>query len=106
MVKIVLNRLGVLAPTLPFGSMLTFARVHLIPRGAAEAVLAAEASPQQIAKLEKEMGLDRPLLVQCGSWLGSVAHGDLGKSLIDNRSIAEDIANRVAVTLELTALAL
>ena len=104
--KIILNRLGVLVPTVLFGSVLIFAMVQLIPGGAAEAVLGPEASPAQIAKLEAEMGLDRPLVVQYGGWLSTVARGDLGRSLIDHRSIAEDIAHRLPITLELTSLAL
>src|SRR4051812_12763582 len=104
--KIILHRLGVLLPTLLFGSIVIFAMVQLIPGGAAEAVLGSEASPEQIRKLEAEMGLDRPVAVQYAHWLSMVAHGELGRSLVDHRSIAEDIANRLPVTLELTALAL
>jgi peptide/nickel transport system permease protein len=47
------------------------------------------------------LGLDRPLLVQYGAWLGRLLRGDLGTSLIDERSVAGDLANRLPRTLQL-----
>jgi peptide/nickel transport system permease protein len=51
-------------------------------------------------------GLDRPVLVQYADWLGSLLHGDFGRSLVSGRSIAGDLAMRFPVTLELALLAM
>src|SRR5262249_31683834 len=47
------------------------------------------------------LGLDRPLPVQYVAWLARVLHGDLGTSLLDDRSVARDLANRLPRTLQL-----
>lgn len=104
--RILIYRLAALLPTVIFGSIVIFALVQIIPGGAAHAVLGAEASPEDIAKLEEELGLNRPLLVQYGDWFWTLLHGDMGRSLVDHRSVAEDILNRLPVTIELAVAAL
>lgn len=104
--SVVLRRLAALIPTVLFGSILIFGLVQVIPGGAAEAVAGPEASPEMIATIERQMGLDRPLPVQYGSWLWDAVRGDFGRSLLDNRSIGEDIAGRLPLTIELAASAL
>jgi peptide/nickel transport system permease protein len=103
---IAFKRLIAALPTALVGSVLIFALVHVIPGGAAEAIAGPDGSPEVIAKLNEELGLNRPLHVQFGSWFWRVAQGDFGTSLVDNRSIAEDILHRLPLTLELAAVGL
>jgi len=103
---VLLRRLAALLPTLLLGSVLIFGLVQVIPGGAAEAVAGPDASPEMIADLQHQMGLDRPLPVQYGEWLWNMARGDFGHSLLDGRPIGDDIAQRLPLTIELTVAAL
>ena len=104
--RMILGRFAVLVPTLLLGSILIFGMVQAIPGGAAVAILGPEASGEDIAELEAELGLDRPLTVQYGEWLGNLLQGNLGKSLIDRRSIADDLLRRMPRTVELASWSL
>src|SRR5689334_12095151 len=106
MLRIFLRRLLILVPTALFGSILIFALVQIIPGGAAETIAGDESSPETIARIRAQLGLDRPLHEQYLQWLGDALHGDFGRSLLDNRSIGADIADRFPHTLELAVAAL
>ena len=106
MLPVLLRRVLAIIPTVLFGSVLIFGLVQVIPGGAAEAVAGADATPEMIATIRAQMGLDRPLPVQYGAWLAGVVEGDFGRSLLDNRNVAEDIADRLPLTVELAASAL
>ncbi len=73
--------------------MLVFGATHVLPGDVATMVLGREASEQAKESLRKELGLDRPLVVQYGNWLGDLARGDWGTSL----SLGEEVRG---VTLE------
>jgi len=77
----VLRRLVLLVPTLLGMSILTFSLIHLVPGDPAQVMLGERATPQAIENLRKELGLDRPLYVQYGRFLGGLLTGDLGRSL-------------------------
>lgn len=104
--RIVLRRLLIVLPTALFGSVAIFALVQIIPGGAAESIAGFEASPESIARIQHELGLDRPLTEQYLKWLGALSQGDFGKSLLDGRNIGADIAHRFPLTLELALAAL
>ncbi len=88
-------------------SVLAFLLIHLIPGDAAQLTLGAEdISPEKLAAVRAEMGLDRPLVVQYGIWLSHVLRGDLGRSISTGAPVLEEIAGRVGVTVELTLLSL
>jgi peptide/nickel transport system permease protein len=106
MFRVLIRRLAVLIPTALFGSVLIFALVQIIPGGAAETIAGDDASPQTIARIREQLGLDRPLHEQYLQWLNGTLHGDFGKSLLDNRDIGVDIADRLPHTLELAVAAL
>ncbi|GAA0899204.1 ABC transporter permease [Pseudonocardia zijingensis] len=86
-------------------SILTFWVLDLIPGNAAQQLLGPEASPEQIRALELELGLDRPAVLRYLDWLGGAVTGDLGTSLVNSQSVSGLIAERMAVTAELVALA-
>jgi peptide/nickel transport system permease protein len=76
-----------------------------LPGNPARLLLGEEATPQLVAELTHQMGLDRPLPVQYGSWLLGVLQGDFGRSIKDNMSVGKLILEKLPTTLELAALA-
>jgi peptide/nickel transport system permease protein len=104
-IKAVLIRGGELA-FVAFGvSVLTFLMIHLVPGDAAQIMLgAADATPERVAALRQQLGLDQPLVVQYVLWIGRALRGDLGASVWTGTPVIDEIAGRVGVTLELTLL--
>jgi peptide/nickel transport system permease protein len=106
-IRAILLRGGELAFVVFGVSVLTFLMIHLVPGDAAQVMLgAADASPEKIAALRHQLGLDRSLLAQYLEWIGGALRGDLGTSVWTGRPVIEEIASRVGVTIELTVLAL
>jgi peptide/nickel transport system permease protein len=87
-------------------SLMTFALIWLVPGDPASAFLDASATPEQIARLRVALGLDKPLPLQMVDWYGRVLRGDLGQSILLNRSVAAALVERLPVTLSLAACAL
>ncbi len=85
---------------------LTFVVLGGLPGDAARQLLGPEADAAQVAQLEAQLHLDRPILSRYGSWLAGVARGDLGRSLASGQSVAGLLAARLPVTLELATFAL
>lgn len=86
-------------------SGIVFSLIHLIPGDPIDYLFADEAlTPEIRARYERDLGLDQPLLIQYGTWLGRVFRGDLGMSIQMGRPILDLIAERVPATL-LLALA-
>jgi peptide/nickel transport system permease protein len=82
-------------------SLVTFAFVHLLPGDPARAILGQNATPEAIASIRQALQLDRPLWEQYFGYLASLAHGDLGVSVITGSSVASDFAARFPATVEL-----
>lgn len=87
-------------------TVVTFALGALSDLGPAATVLGDSASPEAVANLNREFGLDRPLIVQYLHWLGSMLGGDLGRSWFHNEDVATLIGQRLEVTLSVAAVAL
>jgi peptide/nickel transport system permease protein len=87
-------------------SLMTFALIWLVPGDPASAFLDASATPEQIARLRVALGLDKPLPLQMLDWYGRMLRGDLGQSILLNRSVAAALVERLPVTLSLAACAL
>ena len=107
MLKYIAGRLVLLVPVLLGISIVTFALIRLAPGDAVLISLGADAraTPEQVAALRRAYGLDQPVPVQYARWLGRVVRGDLGKSLRTGRTIRQELALRLPVTIELTLLA-
>lgn len=99
-----LQRAGRLAIVLFIVTVFSLLMVDLLPGDPAVAVLGPEASPEQITALRQELGLDRPLHERYVTWLGSAFTGDLGSSVRTGQDVAEAIAQRLPVSLELLVL--
>jgi peptide/nickel transport system permease protein len=89
-------------------SVLTFLMIRLIPGDAVAIMLGAnsEVTPDRIAALRTQLGLDQPMILQYLHWLGAVLQGDLGVSLWTRQPVSREILQHVAPTAELAALAL
>lgn len=75
--------------------------IQLLPGDPAYTILGDKASPERAAAVRKQLGLDRPIYVQYADWIGNVARGNFGDSLISDRPILNDLAKRLPRTIEL-----
>jgi peptide/nickel transport system permease protein len=94
-----LRRLAQLVPVAVGVTMVTFLLVHLIPGDPAVSVLGARATPQLIAELHKQWGLDRSLPEQYWLFLERLGHGDLGDSVFYRVPVRDMVVDRLPVTL-------
>ncbi|HEU4571762.1 MAG TPA: ABC transporter permease, partial [Candidatus Limnocylindrales bacterium] len=106
MLKYVVRRLLATIPVLFGLSIVLFAFVHLLPGDPAAALLGQHATPELTAQIRAQLHLDDPLWQQYLAYLNQLLHGDLGKSVINNRSVISELALRFPGTIELTAAAL
>ncbi|HVB63681.1 MAG TPA: ABC transporter permease [Nitrolancea sp.] len=106
MVAFLFKRLLATIPTILLVTITVFMILRLTPGGPAVAMLGDQASPEAVAKLNHQLGLDKPLYIQYLRWLGSALHGDLGRSAFGNQPVTELIGQRIMPTLELSVLAL
>jgi peptide/nickel transport system permease protein len=88
--------------------LLTFVFIVLrvAPGDPIQAAYGQKLNPQQLAEVRHALGLDRPLIVQYGKYLASVAHGDFGRSVVTDQSVGSVIRARFPATLELTIAAM
>lgn len=105
MLKYIGKRILSLIPVMFVVSVVVFLVTYLIPGGPATALLGLEASSDQIAALNAELGFDRPFLVQYADWFMNVLHGDWGKSYFLQQSVLEAIAEYFGPTISLAILA-
>src|SRR5438067_8199690 len=83
-----------------------FLLIHLSPGDPALIILGEDRSPQAIAQVHQELGLDKPLYVQYVIWLGHIVHGDWGRSITTHQPVAIAITERLPATFELGITAL
>lgn len=102
----ILRRTGLGAVSLALASMVVFALLRLLPGDVATTIGGDEATPDQLADLRTELGLDRPLVVQYTSWIGGVLRGDFGRSQLDGSTVSSELARKLEVTAPLAAGAL
>ena len=80
--------------------------LELIPGDAVQLMLGEHATKDAVAQLRDHLGLDKPLLVRYVEYLGRLAHGDLGRSILQHRPVIDELADTWPATLELTIAAL
>ncbi len=108
MLGYVVRRICVAAGLVLIVATLVFLAIHLVPGDPAELLLSqggVAPDPATVAELREKLGLDAPLLDQYVNYLAALLHGNLGSSLIDDHSVAAEIALRLPRTLELIAAA-
>jgi peptide/nickel transport system permease protein len=106
MVAFLIKRLLATIPTILLVTITVFMILRLTPGGPAVAMLGDQASPEAVARLQHQLGLDKPLYVQYLHWLGNALHGDLGRSAFGNQPVTHLIVQRIVPTLELSLIAL
>lgn len=102
----VIRKLILAVPVLLGVSVLVFLIVHLTPGDPARLLAGPEAFEEDIQAIRVRLGLDQPLPVQYGRFLGGILRGDLGTSFRSGRAVAEEIAARFPYTVELATVSL
>ena len=105
MQRYVVRRVGALAVTLFFVSLLVFVVVWVLPGDPALIILGLEANADSVARVRQALGLDQPMPVQYVRWAGQALRGDLGRSIQYDLPVGALILSRLNVTLPLTLLA-
>jgi len=83
-----------------------FLIMALIPGDPAQAILGSFATPENVARLRGELGLDRSLVEQYGVWLGNLVRGDFGRSYSLNRPVLDEVMDRLGPTMLLAGASL
>ena len=97
-----LSRLVLRMPALAGVILVSFALTRLLPGDPAVYFAGAAPTPEAIADLRRTLLLDQPLYAQLFAYLGDLAHGNFGRSLVTGQSVAQDLSTRLPATLELT----
>ena len=107
MLRFLLTRVSLIIPTFIGVTLLTFALIRVIPGDPIE-LLAGERGidPVRHAELRSKLGLDRPLLVQYGVYLGNISRGDLGESILTREPVLDEFLARFPATIELSFCAM
>jgi peptide/nickel transport system permease protein len=104
--KYIVRRILGAVPVLFGLSIILFAFVHLLPGDPTRALLGQHATPELVARIRENLGLDKPLYVQYVIYLGQLLRGDLGESITTGAPVAREFAARFPGTIELTVAAL
>lgn len=106
MTKYILKRLAMMVLVVLGISFIVFTIMNLTPGNAAQMILGQSASPEQVAKLEAELGLDQPFFTRFFSFWKGVLHGDFGKSYQTRLPVFDEILARFPTTLKLATFAM
>src|SRR4051794_18593958 len=106
MIAYLAKRLTGAALTLFFVTGLAFFATALAPGNPATVLLGTMASPERVAAVTEELGLDRPLPTRYGIWLGETVKGNLGASTLSHQPVTKLLGEALPVTLELPAFSL
>ena len=101
MTLFVLRRLGLLVVALFLSSIVIFVLLRLLPGDIARVLGGTEASPERIEALRAELGLNRSFFEQYTDWISGILHGDFGRSLLNNKSVLDELTSKLTVTAPL-----
>ena len=105
MLKLIAQRFGLGVLTLVAASVLIFVGTEILPGDLASAILQNNATPESLAALRADLGLDRPASVRFFEWLFGVLHGDFGHSLANGQDVIMELLPRLKNTLFLASYA-
>jgi peptide/nickel transport system permease protein len=100
------KRLLAAIPVLLGLTIIVFVIMAMIPGDPATAILGSYATPENVAKLNRDLGLDKPMVQQYFIWLGNILHGDFGRSFALNRPVLDEVLERFSATLILAGTSL
>src|SRR5258705_429880 len=92
MVSYILRRVLATMPVMAIVALLVFSLLYIAPGDPAAMIAGDQASPDDVERIRQSLGLDRPFLVQFGTWLWRILHGDLGTSIFTNLPVSSLIA--------------
>lgn len=100
------RRFLTIVPVLFGVSVIVFSFIHLIPGDPAVTMLGERATPERVAEIRAQLGLDRPLTTQYFIYIGKVLRGDLGASILRGDPVLRDLVRRFPATVELATSAI
>ena len=106
MASYILRRVLSTVPVMAIVALFVFSLLYIAPGDPAAVIAGDQASPADVERIREGLGLDRPFLVQFGTWLWRILHGDLGTSIFTNLPVSALIAQRIEPTLSLMVLTL
>jgi len=106
MVSYILRRVLSTLPVMGIVALFVFSLLYIAPGDPAAVIAGDQASPADVERIRQGLGLDRPFLVQFGTWLWNILHGDLGTSIFTNLPVSSMIAQRIEPTFSLMAITL
>ncbi len=104
--RFILRRLLFAVPVLAAMSVFVFLMIRLVPGDPVQTMLGFRATPANVAQVRADLGLDRPLVTQYVDYMDGVFHGNLGQDYVSHSPVSTLLAQRLPVTIELTALAM
>ncbi|HJU29914.1 MAG TPA: ABC transporter permease [Hyphomicrobiaceae bacterium] len=93
-------------PVMAFVALFVFSLLYIAPGDPAAVIAGEQASPEDIEKIRRSLGLDRPFLARFGEWSWHIVHGDLGTSMFTGLPVTTLIAQRLEPTLSLMVVTL
>src|SRR5699024_8329633 len=102
----VIRRILLLLVTLMLVSLITFFVFQIMPGNPARIMLGTEASDTEVLQLEKQLGLDKPLLIQYTDWMKGIITADFGVSIKYSKPVSDLILSRLPVTLSLALMSI
>src|SRR4029453_16122229 len=106
MVSYILRRVLSTLPVMGIVALFVFSLLYIAPGDPAAVIAGDKPPPADGERIPQGPGLDRPFLVQFGTWLWNILHGDLGTSIFTNLPVSAMIAQRVEPTFSLMAITL
>jgi peptide/nickel transport system permease protein len=106
MVSYIFRRILSTLPVMGIVALFVFSLLYIAPGDPAAVIAGDQASPADVERIRQGLGLDRPFLIQFGSWLWNILHGDLGTSIFTNLPVSAMIAQRIEPTFSLMAITL
>ncbi len=107
MLQMIASRLARLVLTVLAVTFATFMLTNVLPGDAVNALIPIDAQQDRefVEQIREEWGLNDPLIVRYGRWLGDAVQGDLGRSLVTGQPVTDEITHRLPITLEIMAVA-
>ena len=106
MLAYIVRRVLATIPVMGIVALFVFSLLYIAPGDPAAVIAGDQASPEDVEKIRKSLGLDRPFLVRFGEWTWRLLHGDLGTSMFTGLPVTELIQQRLEPTLSLMVVTL
>ena len=107
MLRYIIRRLLLVAPTVLLAGTLVFFMLRVLPGDVVTAMTSeGGATPETKAKLREELGLNDPIIVQYGRWLAETVQGNLGYSHFQDRYVSETVKDKIETTLTMAVLSM